>query len=671
MSRVLLAQWQAQCLRAGASVERDDGRELAIDRWLGGWRGHLAPWLSANARRRLQPGVAAVLAQSAALQALDEATLDARISAVRLALRRDGLARLPVVDCFALVREVARRTLGKAHFPVQLLGGFVMLSGRLAEMQTGEGKTLTALLPAITTAMAGAPVHVVTVNDYLADRDAEHLGPVYRRFGLDVGTVAEGQPPAERSAAWRCAVVYTTNKDLVFDYLRDQLASSGRALHAAVRPLTADGGPAAAERRLRGLYFVLIDEADSVLVDEARTPLILSAERAGDNEEPAWQAALGAAGQLTVGAHYRVRPGERAVELLPAGEVQVDLLCRGSHPLLAARRARAALVQQALAALLLYRRDQQYIVREGKVEIVDENTGRVMPDRTWERGLHQMIELKEGLATSARRDTLSRLTYQRFFRRYLRLAGMSGTAMEVAAELRSVYGIDVVRVPTHRPVLRRNQGAVVYLRAADRWQAVAEQARQVAAQGRAVLIGTRSVGASEAVSQALAAHGLDHALLNARQDAEEAAVIARAGEAGRITVATNMAGRGTDILLSPAVRQAGGLHVILTEFHESARIDRQLFGRAGRQGDPGSHQSLVSLQDELFTGFGGWPARAARLRWPADTAAVNAQLPTALGEWLRRHAQWRAERHFSGVRRRTIEQDRQLDRRLAFGGRAP
>jgi len=668
MSRVLLSQWKAGALRGDGLVERSDGTERTIDRWLAGLRGELAPMVSRWTLRRWRPALAAVLAQADALAALDEAGLDARIHSVRDALRRDGLADGPVCDAFALVREVSRRLLGKAHHPVQLLGGWVMLSGRLAEMATGEGKTLTALLPAVTVALAGAPVHVVTVNDYLAERDAAQGAPVFARFGLDVGLVHENQPQPERAAAWRSAVVYTTNKDLVFDYLRDQIEAGGpRGLHQAVAPLTGSG-TAATQRRLRGLYFVMIDEADSVLIDEARTPLILSAERDGSSDLPAWQLALATARALQEGNHWRLHARERQAELLDAGRAEIDARCCGSHPLLAARRARHALVQQALSALHLYHRDRQYILQDGQVQIVDENTGRVMPDRSWERGLHQMIELKEGVDLTNRRDTLARLTYQRFFRRYLRLAGMSGTAAEVAGELRAVYALDVVRVPGHRPLARRHLGDKVFVRAADRWVAVARQAAAMSAQGRALLIGTRSVGASEAVSQALSAAGLAHALLNARQDAEEADVIALAGQPGRITVATNMAGRGTDILLHPQVREAGGLHVILTEFHESARVDRQLFGRAGRQGDPGSCEALVSLEDDLLLGFGA-PFGAWLARWAAS-AAPGACLPGWLGRLLRRFAQWRAERYYSGIRRRTIKQDRELDRRLAFGGRS-
>ncbi len=671
MSRVLLAQWRVPALGTEGVVERSDGRENVVDRWFAGLAGRVAPWRSGWETARLMRQVQAMLALDPALRALDEDALTQRIAAARDGLRRQGFSRDAVGLAFALVREVARRELGKSHYPVQLLGGLVMLSGRLAEMQTGEGKTLTALLPVCTAALAGAPAHVITVNDYLAARDAEVMGPVYRRFGLDVGVVQEQQPPGERSAAWRCAVVYTTNKDLVFDYLRDRLGG-GRgtggpaALHSAVVPLL-DGGRSTGggARRLRGLYFALVDEADSVLVDEARTPLILSAERHDAEDQAAWERSLQAAAALQPGEDYRVLAKERAVELTSAGEDHIDELLQGAPGLLAARRGRQSLLRQALTALNLYRLDQHYIVREGKIVIVDENTGRVMPDRSWERGLHQMIELKEGLETSARRDTLARITYQRFFRRYLRLAGMTGTAMEVAGELRAVYALDVVRVPTHRPVQRRNLGLRIFRDPQARWEAVAARAAEVAAAGRAVLIGTRSVAASDAVSAALQRLGLEHALLNARQDGEEADVIALAGAPRRIPVAPNMAGRGTDILLDPGVHAAGGLHVILTEFHESARIDRQLFGRAGRQGDPGSYEALAALDDEIFRAFGGGLWRMLRALMPTGPGC----LPAPAARALRRLAQSRAESHFSAVRRRTVEDDRKLDRRLAFGGR--
>jgi preprotein translocase subunit SecA len=673
MSRVLLQQWRVAHLAGEGVVEREDGRETAVDRWLAALPGRFARWRSRWTVRRLRREAAAIVRAGEPLQPLDEAALQAVVAEARDRLHREGLTPAAVRQAFALVREASRRTLGKAHHPSQLMGGLTLLAGRLAEMQTGEGKTLTALLPVITVALAGAPAHVVTVNDYLAARDAETLGPVYRFFGLDVGVVVQDQPQPERLAAWCCPVVYTTNKDLVFDYLRDRLPApgGGPALHTAARTLL-DGRSAAAPRRVRALYFALVDEADSVLVDEARTPLILSAQRDDVEEVRTYARALAVAAELQADTHYRVRARERAIQLLPAAEARVTELCAADQGLLTARRARLALVQQALSALHLYRRDEHYIVRAGddgqdKVEIVDENTGRVMPDRAWEAGLHQMIELKEGVPTTARRETLSRITYQRFFRRYLRLAGMSGTVMEVAPELRAVYGLEVVRIPTHRKVLRRDLGVRLLADAASRWAAVAARAQALAAAGRPVLIGTRSVAASEAAGRALAALGLPHTVLNARHDAEEAAIVADAGQAGRITVATNMAGRGTDIHLDDAVRAAGGLHVILTEFHDSGRVDRQLFGRAGRQGDPGSFEAIVSLDDELFRAHGGLLWRWLRRR--AATSAT-AERPAWQGGLLRRVAQSRAAGHDSAVRRQTLANDRQQDRRLAFSGRA-
>ena len=662
-----MQQWRVGRLAGDGVVERDDGRAHAFDRLLAGLPGHLAPLLSAWRQRGLRRGAAAILAQADGLAALDDAALDACIAALRLRLRRDGLEPGAVQAAFALVREVSRRRLGKAHHPVQLMGGLAMLSGRLVEMQTGEGKTLTALPPVVTAALAGAPAHVVTVNDYLAARDAAQLLPVYQAFGLAVGVVVQGQSLAERRAAWACPVVYTTNKDLVFEYLRDGLPTgSSAALHGAAQALLESRG--AAHRHVRGLYFALVDEADSVLVDEARTPLILSAERNDETEGRAFVQALAVAQQLEAGTDFRILPRERAIELRAAGEDRIDALCAGLGGLFAARRARRSLVQQALSALHLYRRDAHYIVRDGAIQIVDENTGRVMPDRSWERGLHQMIEHKEGCAGTARRETLARMTYQRFFRRYLRLSGMSGTAMEVAPELRAVYNLEVVRIPTHRPSQRQHLGLRLYADAGARWRAVAARAAALAGAGRAVLVGTRSVAASQAASDALQALGVAHTVLNARNDADEADIVARAGAAGSVVVATNMAGRGTDIVLAPAVRDAGGLHVILTELHDSGRVDRQLFGRSGRQGDPGSVEALVSLDDEIFRAFGGWVWQALRRRAPA-AAAADGVLPAWQGRLLRRLAQSRAERHDSGVRRRTLEQDRRLARRLAFSGR--
>jgi preprotein translocase subunit SecA len=422
--------------------------------------------------------------------------------------------------------------------------------------------------------------------------------------------------------------------------------------------------PARSPLLLRGLYFAIVDEADSVLIDEARTPLIISSDVDDAQGRELYAQALALAASLDSHQHYLLRRQERSIELSDAGRVTVAEFARGLPGLWRIPRAREELVEQGLSALHLFQLDRHYLIVDGKLQIVDEYTGRVMADRSWERGLQQMIEVKEGLALSKRRDTISRITYQRFFRRYLCLAGMTGTAIEVAPEMCSVYALEVLPIPPHRPLRRRDLGQRVFLDSERRWAAVVERAAAMRADGRAVLIGTRSVAASELASQRLLAAGLPHAVLNARQDAGEAAIIAQAGQPGRITVATNMAGRGTDIVLSTAVRQAGGLHVILSEYHDAARIDRQLFGRAGRQGDPGSCEAIVSLDDELFVAHA-----ALLLGWLRARVTSDGLLPGALGISLRRFAQRAAERQNSRIRRQTVEMDKQVERSLAFAGR--
>ncbi len=400
---------------------------------------------------------------------------------------------------------------------------------------------------------------------------------------------------------------------------------------------------------LRGLGFAIVDEADSVLVDEARTPLIISAD-SGPGNDPGWDAALEVARGLCAGEDYEAITPRKLVRLTDRGRARLEAEEARRGGLWAIRAAREELAQQALSALLMYRRDAEYVVADGKVQIVDEGTGRIAEGRTWERGLHQLIEAKEGVERTGRRVTLARITYQRFFRRYLRLSGMTGTGWELAGEIRAVYGLPVVRIPTNRPPRRRNLGARLLPDEAAKWEAVAEAARAAAARGRAVLVGTRSVAASEALSARLAARGLPHTVLNARSHADEAQIVARAGAPGRVTVATNMAGRGTDIHLDPAVRAAGGLHVILTEHHESARVDRQLIGRGARQGDPGSFEAIVARDDELFRHFAGAATRA---------------LPLAA---LRRLAQARAEATRAAERARTMRSDIESRDRMGFAG---
>jgi preprotein translocase subunit SecA len=492
------------------------------------------------------------------------------------------------------------------------------------------------------------------------------MGPVYRALGLSVGTVVNGQSPDARRAAYACDVVYCTNKELTFDYLRDRLALGRRSSRAQLQIERLAGRDSRASRLvLRGLYFGIVDEADSVLVDEARTPLVISGRSDQAPELAMFRAALDAATRLTGGADFVVDARERNVRLTQAGQATLAQLAPGLPAVFQGRRRREELLTQALVALHLFQRDEHYIVRDEKVQIIDEYTGRILPDRSWELGLHQMIEAKEGTPLTGQQASVARMTYQRFFRRYLRLSGMTGTASEIAAELWSVYRLPVVRIPTNRPVRRRDLGTVVFRTAEEKWAAIGARARTLANEGRPVLIGTRSVAASERVSAALAAAGLAHQLLNARQDKEEAAIVSLAGQRGRITVATNMAGRGTDIKLGPGVAEAGGLAVIATELHESRRIDRQLYGRAARQGDPGSFEAIVSVQDELPAVYASRPVRGLAAFFARRSGRIS---QPALRRLLRA-AQARAERHHAAIRRDLLATDERMSDLLAFSGK--
>ncbi len=601
-----------------------------------------------------------------ALRALSDGEITELARGMRGRLRRQGFAAPLVGEAFALVREAAARTIGQRHYDVQLMAGWALLQGKLIEMETGEGKTLAATLPASTVALAGYPVHVITVNDYLAGRDAEVMAPVYRLLGLSVGAVIQGMAKADRRQAYGRSITYCTNKELAFDYLRDRVTLSrrGSRLHLALEKLA--GKPDRDQGLvLRGLYFGIVDEADSVFIDEARTPLILSSGSGAPEEKEECEHALQFAGSLRPGEDYEIEPAERSVALTLAGQASLAHLVSGLKGIWTSKRGREELLVQALSARHLFQRDQHYVVMDGKVQIVDESTGRIMADRSWERGLHQLIEVKEGCKLTERRETLARLTYQRLFRRYMRLSGMTGTAREVSREIGLVYGLDVVRIPLHRPSRRQYARPVVCASQRDKWHRVAEAVEfEAVRQGRPVLIGTRSVRASEEISAALQERGIAHLLLNAKQDKEEAEVIALAGQPARVTVATNMAGRGTDIRLGEGVAERGGLHVILTEFHESRRIDRQFFGRGARQGDPGSCQAIVSLEDEIFAVHA---ARATQVL--ARLVANGADLPAFVYGGLRRLAQFAAERRNAYVRIQNLRHDRRLDQVLAFSGR--
>ncbi|WP_372619165.1 hypothetical protein [Falsiroseomonas sp.] len=656
MSAERLKPWRTEERQSGPYPERAERDPNLADRALMAWGEALARGLG-HRRRMLERFCDLVDAAEPEVQALTDDGLRDAAQALRPLFLRHGLRDDLLVRCFALAREGSRRVLGKRHYRVQLMGGRALVEGWLAEMATGEGKTITAGPPAIAAALAGLPVHVVTVNDYLAERDAGIVMPLYEMFGLSVGICRHGQEPPERRAAYAADITYGANKEIAFDYLRDRIAL-GRRRHRAGRAVQAvlrDG--AAAPLLLRGLGFAIVDEADSVLVDEARTPLIISAEAGGEDDGATYALALQIASRLNEGPHYELMRARHLVRLTDAGRARVEQDSRLRGGLWAIRRAREELAEQALAALHLYQRGQQYVLAEGKVQIVDEYTGRIADGRTWQRGLHQLIEAKEGVELSGRRETLARITYQRFFRRYLRLSGMTGTGWELSGELRAVYGLPVVRIPLNRRSRRRDLGARLLPTMDAKWDAVAEAARTMSATGRPVLIGTKSVEASQQLSMRLHALGLAHSVLNAHFDKEEAEIVARAGERNRITVATNMAGRGTDIHLGEGMEELGGLHVIVAEYHDSPRIDRQLIGRGARQGNPGSFEAIVSLEDELFRKHGG--GRAAQLA---------RLLPGGGVVLLRRVSQWRAEAMHAGTRRQTLRSDTETRKQLGFAG---
>lgn len=580
---------------------------------------------------------------------------------LRYRLKAVGMVRAVVGETFALVREVSGRELGMKHFDVQLVGGWAMLRGMIAEMETGEGKTLTAALPASTAALAGIPVHVITVNDYLAERDAGIMRPVYEALGLTVGVALAGMTEEQRRAAYRCDITYTTNKQVAFDHLRDRIQLRGHNSQLGLSFL--DSGQVGL--LLRGLYFAIVDEADSVLIDEAVTPLVISRRGKPIYAQEMLERALDLAQSLEAGVHYRLDQRERRLELASDGQDWLADWAEGESGLWRNRRYREHLVIQALRALYLFERDRQYLVDDGKVKIIDEFTGRLMEDRSWEQGLHQLIEMKEGCTVTGEMETIGRISYQRFFGRYLMLGGMSGTAREVAGEFRDVYGVEVACIPTHKLNRRTVNRPRLSVTEDQKWQWIIERIKTVQNAGRPVLVGTRSVAASEHLSELLQRAVVPHRVLNARQDAAEAEIIAEAGMAQQVTVATNMAGRGTDIKLAAGVAERGGLYVIATERHEARRIDRQLFGRCGRQGDPGTCEEFASLEDELvLIHLPPWTRRLAGLFVKTGLGGVE-----RLAWSMVTRGQHRAERLGARMRVQMQKMDEYLGNVLAFTGR--
>ena len=609
-----------------------------------------------------------IIGRAESLQCLTDAELLGRSRNLQWQARSGIPLTQLAVEGGALVREAARRTLRMEHYSVQLAGGLALLEGCVAEMQTGEGKTLTATLPVFLRALEGRGAHVVTVNDYLARRDAQVTGGVYAALGLSVGCIQAEMPDDERRQAYACDVTYGTASELGFDFLRDRLRrGAGNSDELRSRPF----GTGASDGETpvqRGHHFAVVDEADSVLIDEARTPLIIGQNRPNNAPTVAltrW--AERAASQLTPQRDFVYEARHRAAWLTDSGCRRVILL--GKPSLLApldTERIHTA-VERALTARLGFQRDRDYVVADDEVVIVDESTGRMMDGRKWQDGLHQAVEAREHLPITAATGQAARVTVQTFFRQYRHLCGMTGTAQPVRRELSKSYGLRVTVIPTHRPCIRQPLPPRVFATLAAKRAAVADEVAQHHAAGRAVLVGTPSVEASEALSALLESQGLSHQVLNARHHAREAQIVLEAGQPGRITIATNMAGRGTDILLHDDVRTAGGLHVIATEMHTAGRIDRQLVGRAGRQGDPGSFRFFLSLEDELLQSL--TPAQQETLARQARPDA-RGELPAG---WLGvfRKTQRRLERLHAGQRRNLLRQEQQVAREHALMGLDP
>jgi preprotein translocase subunit SecA len=582
-------------------------------------------------------------------------------------LRRQGFAnRKLAAQSFAVIRETSHRKLNMRHFDVQIIGGYVMLNGMVSEMETGEGKTLTATLTAATVAMSGIPVHIVTVNDYLAKRDAQLMSSVYNALGLGVGVIQQDMTPAERQHAYAQDITYCTNNELTFDYLKDRIVIGTNPSRTRMQLERLYGAKTKNDKLLlRGLHFAIIDEADSVLVDEARTPLIISNSTDNKDEREMYEQALQLSESLKEKDDYVIEKLEHGIYLTESGKRNLETMAGQVGGIWSGKQRREELVLRALTARLLFFKDKHYIVEDDKVQIVDEFTGRVMGDRSWEQGLHQMIEAKEGVELTGQRETLAKISYQRFFRKYLHLSGMTGTAREVRSELWSVYRMTTVKIPTNKRKKRRSHGKRVYASVSHKWEAVVNRIEKIHKKQRPVLVGTRSVEDSEYLSRLLEEKGLEHKVLNARQNETEAEIIAQAGELKKITVATNMAGRGTDIKLDAEVRKLGGLHVIVTELHESKRIDRQLIGRCARQGDRGSFECLLSIDDEIATTY------ANKIYYLFAKNAFRLKLPLArmLAISCLHNGQKSAEKRNSSIREELLRADEKQDTALAFTGR--
>ncbi|MCE9589126.1 MAG: hypothetical protein K8S99_01220 [Planctomycetes bacterium] len=633
---------------------------MGMDAMAGRWLSRLKH--SKIGLKHLRRDAEAVVAMTPQWHALSDEALDAKVLELREIFARRTHANEHIRDAAAAVREIARRETGEEPYMVQVMGALGLFHGQIVEMVTGEGKTLTAALAATLLGWLRRPVHVITVNDYLAQRDADGRSPIFRRAGLRAGAVINDTAEQDRAAIYRLPIVYITQKELVADWLRDQL-KLGRIMDPVSTRWLMEGRSASRSQAgvlVPGLFAAVVDEADAVLIDEAVTPLIIAQPREEDAQSAMYTRARDLAADLKEKEHFVVDLQRKQVQLTNEGrEKLLSMLRPDEHEIWHAARRREELVAQALSALHCYFNRQHYQIVEEKIVIVDEYTGRFMQDRQWQHGLHQAVEAKHSLEITADRDTLASLSFQRFFKLYPHLCGMTGTAADAKPEIETTYGLPVRIIPTNRPIRRTRYPDLIFATSRRRWEAVLEEIETMHKLGRPVLVGTRSVEASELLSWLLTERGLKHQVLNAIHHKIEAQIIAEAGHAGAITVATNMAGRGTDIKLGEGVAENGGLHVILTERHSARRVDRQLFGRAGRQGDPGSARVIISLEDDLVIKYAPWLAATLRRRFKGRT--------TPLPLWTRRvfdYAQGGAQNQAFRSRAMVLRHDEELDRAL-------
>jgi preprotein translocase subunit SecA len=592
---------------------------------------------TANARRlrAIQPIVDKINSLEPAIHALSDEELAHKTVEFRERVMQGETLDDILPEAYAVVREAASRTLGQRHFDVQLIGGIAMHQGSIAEMKTGEGKTLTATLPLYLNALGGKTSHLVTVNDYLARRDAEWMSPIYHFLGVTVGVLQNQMHDAERKKAYEADIIYATNSELGFDYLRDNMKFR---LEDYVQ---------------RDLNFAIVDEVDSILIDEARTPLIISGST--DESSKLYAEANRAVSKLQPVEDYEVDEKQRTVQLTEAGNDKVEAALGVKNLYDVANINILHHVTQALRAHVIYKRDVDYIVRDDEVLIVDEFTGRVLGGRRYSDGLHQAIEAKEGVTIEKESQTLATITLQNYFRLYSKLAGMTGTAATEAEEFYNIYKLDVVSIPTNKSLIRQDKNDLIFLTENAKFKAIVDDIKERHAKGQPVLIGTVAVEKSEKLSDYLKARGVPHDVLNAKNHAREADIVATAGEPGHVTIATNMAGRGTDIKLTPESKEAGGLYILGTERHESRRIDNQLRGRSGRQGDPGESRFYISLEDDLIRRFAGENLQARMMRW-SDMKEDDVIEDKTISKIIE-YAQEKIEKQNFDIRKNTLEYD--------------